>query len=359
MLFFLSEQLVNQEYSTEKTEKINRAVEYVLKSVYESKHLVFADRATISLLKEKILNEDAKRILSFLDNNYSFLNYEQIKYFVNVIPDNSPMEVIIDGDKSILNLSINYFQTSDTTQETRILCEDPVDSDFFKEICNYYIKQNRIGNISLKFESEHGGGNQLSKRYTKHIKSKTKFCLAFCDTDKRYPNSPIGSTLKDLISVDQENNYLCSYISLDAHEIENLVPFNYLDEIKCSYNPHDGITFIKNILTSDHAELLKYYDIKKGVLKKNLCTNLEYRSFTKTLLLYCRNNIDLDSMHTLEDSYQIIPNLGKIIPSFLEKTDLIDRIDPYLLQYQSQEWFKIGSNFLYWTCARNSEAINF
>lgn len=357
MLFNLTPELISQDHSESDKKKIKRAIEHILRSVSESKHLVISDLDTIIKLKQIITCSDSLSVLIYLENNYSFLNYDSIKYYVNVIVGYDNIYESSEGDCKFLNIPINYIQDSNLTNPTRILCEDISDASFFKIICNHYVINNNIGNISLCFEEEHGGGNQISRSFNKHINAKNIFCLAFADNDKKYPECQIGETLQKLSSI-VNTNLLCKYISLECHEIENLIPFNYIQKIKKVYNEENGITFIENIIHSMEKESLKYFDIKKGINKDQISSSNDYLIFAKKLAEYSPIHIDFSNIEQYEKKHKIIPQVGKIMSSFIESNTLLIDETPHFLDFQITEWNKIGSDFLFWTCSRNKEPLN-
>jgi hypothetical protein len=358
MLIKISNELLADDVFAADEEFIIRGIENILKSVWESKHLFHANLNVIEFLRQKVENRDCLNVLIFIDNNYSFLNYSAIKYYINVVPGRNTLSLSNINDCNAINVSIDYFQTTDILQESRILCEDITDAKFFEEIALYYMRTNFLGNISLSYEAEHGGGNQINVSFKKHVNKKNKLCLAFCDNDKRHPLDDIGNTLKNLRLVDTSDNAFCKCIELDAQEIENLVPFNYLDEIREHFHEQKGISFIKNIYESSEKESLKYYDVKNGITKKQVCNCHNFYAFMESLLPYCTNPVDLNNISTLNDKDKVIPHTGKIITSLMKKKEVFINTSPSLLAYQAEEWVKLGRYFIYWTCSRNKEALN-
>lgn len=358
MLFYLSNELLTDQLTVEKEEKVLRAIENILRSVWESKHLVRIDYNLIDVLLEKITNNDCRSVLLLIKNTYSFLSYDPIKYYVKVVDEGIIMNIDNLNGFRILSLSVDFLQTTDLIQESRVLCEDVSDASFFQKISEHYIKENSIGNISLKFEPIHGGGGLICVQFQNHIDSKNKFCLAFCDNDIRYPGSEIGSTLNDLQSINKNGNHLCEYIDIDAHEIENLVPFNYIDSIQQNYHNIQGIIFLKKVLDSDKREDLKYLDLKKGICKSKVVDNNDYLNFALSLQEFCDTPIEAHLITGLPADKQIVPNVGKIMKPLLDNSELFSTVTPELLEYQKEQWNRIGSNFFYWTCSRNFEPIN-
>jgi len=357
MLFYISNELLGAQLTAEKEVKVLRAIENILRSVWESKHLVKIDYDLLDILLGKISNSDCKSVLLLIKSTYSFLNYDAIKYYVKVVDEGIVMSISDSNGFRILSLSIDFLQTTDLIQESRILCEDINDACFFQKISEHYIKENSIGNISLKFEPVHGGGVLISVQFKNHIDNMNKFCLAFCDNDIRYPGSAFGQTLHDLQQINLNGNLLCEYIDINVHEIENLVPFNYIDSIQQNYHNIQGIIFLKKVIDSERREDLKYLDLKKGICKSKInCT--DYLDFALSLQSFCEHPIDSNIYSGLAKEAQIIPNIGKIIKPLLEQSELFTTIPPELLEFQKNEWNRIGSKFFYWTCSRNLEPIN-
>jgi hypothetical protein len=369
MLFYLPEDLLSNELSAEQKAKVLRAIEYILRSVWESKHLVKIDYSLINRLLEEIQNDDCKSVLISIRNSFSILNYDCIKFYVKVVPENNILCVSEFDEFNILNLPINYLQQSDITNKSIILCENISDADFFKYIAVYYIEKKAIGNVSLNFEPDHGGGGDINVVFEKYVKDRNRFCLAFCDNDIKYPNAEVGQTLKKLKEVDKRDNYLCDHIEIDAHEIENLVPFNYIQE----FNQRDidvaGLHFVNNIFNSERREDLKYIDLKKGICTSRIYNNVDYKNFAISLQPFCREILDANIIDDLVRVYnetekhlridkKIVPAVGKIVKSLFDKSELLTTKTPEFLGYQSNEWDRIGAKLFYWTCSRNHESIN-
>ncbi len=357
MLFNISDTIITDSFSSDS--RLQRAIVNILRSVWESKHLVFIEYDTILFLKNHIEDMDCLSVLTFLQNNYAFLCYDSINFYVNLVTAENEITTRNIEEKTVLDLSIDFFQSTDLLQEARIIGEDMTDVAFFANICNYYIQENDIGNVSLKYEEEHGGGAESYRIFKKHLNNKNKLCLAYCDNDVKYPSCDFGETLKRFGQLDLTSNPLCRLIALEAHEIESILPFNYLSELSTtSHLDAAGINFINTIRASEDSDYLKYYDIKKGINKSKIESNSSYYSFVEKLVPYTNTPQILDTFESLDRSNLIIPRTGKIISKVMETPELFCIIQPELLAYQRHEWDKIGEAFLCWACARNTETLN-
>jgi len=356
MLFKLTNELIDEGILNSKKEKVVRAIENILRSVWESKHLMTAEIDVIIALKNIITNPDCLSVLIDFENNYAFKNYDNIKYFVEIVASENTMQYETENDAQKLVLSIDYFQKSDLVSKTIILCEDEQDSLFFEQIARFFCLNHNI-NINLSYSEENGGGVNTHKSFQKHIDKSEKFCLCFADTDKKYPTDSIKETLHKLRSCNNPKHF-CKLIELEVHEIENLLPFNYLELIKNdSIIQLNGVAFINTIYQSHDSCFLQFLDIKKGIKVKEVKNNPDYFNFTKILYSYCNNQHNINDIHSLNDEIVLIPPVGKVIKVALSNLAIFNN-SPQLLSFQNSEWNKIGSVFTFWTCARIDELLN-
>ena len=359
MLFIISKDLIQADYYSENKEKIKRAVKNILIGVYESKHLVFAAYDVLAFFEKEISDSDANAVIKYLLSQYSMLNYDIIKRRVLVVPGKE-IHVSVDGDNSeIIKLSIDFFQDTKIIQSAVLLSEFDEDAKFYAFVTRYYCDEKDI-NISLSFDPDNGGGSSIDNRYIWHQKNLDHFCLALVDSDKKYPNCDYGPTKKKLEKANNPNNHLCNYFAIDVHEVENLVPFNYIDEITCIKNENrDKI----NLIRSNNSSLLKYYDFKKGLVKDPAYASKD------DFIQYARDICNLDPSISSFDTYYSSINDGDVIyPGFcrvlkfaLPKLLMIGAEGwkkPVLFEFQEKEWERIGSTCLNWLCARNEEALN-
>lgn len=359
MLFFLSEELIADEYYQDprRQDKINRAVKNILLGVFESKHLMCANLNVLTFFTEKITDHDALSTLRDIINKYSFINYTSIKRRIKVIPQDNIHELIQDGDYKIINLSINYFQDSKMIQPTIILGEDTQDTDFYYIISKFICKKYNY-NLNLCYDSDNGGGSSISDRYKRFQNKNERFCLAFVDTDKHFPEDDEGGTLKELRNTANLNNHMCQYMVIDVQEIENLVPFNYIADIPAL--SQDDLNAI-NYIQINNPELLRFYDLKKGIKKKTICLHPNVEKFKEYARQVCISNpniIDFEEYYIAKNDDDLVYNQLCRILKFTIGALTEMKKEPVLLDFQEEEWLRIGNEFFFWACARSQEALN-
>ncbi len=357
MLFWLSDRLVSALKDPSERENVLRGVKNILRGMYESNHLVHASRSTILTLIDEIDDPDCESVLTYINGNYAMLNYGKIKTYVQVVEGRKVLNQICDRSTTVINVSIDFFQTSCLLKKTRVLIEHTDEDVLYRLIADYHRKLNFLGNVTVSFEGYHGGGTTIGRVFEKHCESQDCLCLALCDTDQKYPEAPIGSTCQKIQEVNLQNkNPLCSFRKLEVHEIENLIPINYI--LKMKKISHASKTFLINARTSPHRDLLAYFDFKNGITAKHVRTNDDYRHFARVLLVYCNSNICLEVLDTMDDKDVIIPSVGKILKKLKGNLDSIKDEEPDLLEFQKKEWDRIGCEILAWACARNKETLN-
>lgn len=208
------------------------------------------------------------------------------------------------------------------------------------------------------YDSDNGGGSSISNRYKRFQNKKDRFCLAFVDTDKHFPEDEEGATLKELRNIDNPYNHICQYMVIDVQEIENLVPFNYIADIPAlSQNDLDAISYIH----TNNPELLRFYDLKKGIKKKSVVghvNNEKFKSYVKEICLSNPDIVDFDEYYrTKKDDDLVYNQLCRILKFTIDNLKEMEK-EPIFLDFQEKEWTRIGNEFLFWACARNEEALN-
>lgn len=354
MFFILSDELM-VESTHNKYKYVMRAVKIIANSVFESKHLLSGSIKVLTYFKEHFKNdEDLYCLFNFLIQNYYSTSYDFIKRRVEIVINVTKVQRDEEGYE-IYQSAIDDYQDTSFCQKAILIGEDLNDCKIYDFILKWYIKENKL-NINYAFDHENGGGRNTFKVIYKNINGK-KICLSILDTDRKYPKAEIGQTLKKCKGFLRIKNPKAKIIELDLHEIENLLPFDFLDKEK-----FDGELATKkekfDLLRKNDPELLKFFDIKNGIKKKDIKNNKEYKDFARKC---CKcdesiNNFEEYYENLSDEDYVYLPlcRIYKKIENDLEK----DYTELNLLEFQKKEWDKLGKNLLEFGCARNQEALN-
>lgn len=346
---------------------ILRAVRNLAIAAFESKHILYGDYAIIEAMRTHFQEDpDVREVFNKIYQSYSRMACpKELSYYLKVVKEPGNVKKGVDENgKSYGLVSYAVFENTRSTQECNLICEDFNDCYFYKLVLDYYKNHNKV-NISCSFNDVQGAGDRTRDNIKQCVCRNRQISLCIVDTDKKYPEQGIvsNSTCGKCMYVVRDNPCYLFY-TLDVHEVENLIPFNVVDQLQWSAEsqPHkDAFDHLRNNAKSEYV--LPYFDIKNGVVNDDLLRNdTKYRKFVENLYylhpgLATHGNYDA-YLAGLEDKAVVFPHLLKgLLKRFLEYMGEHPHFDMELLDYQRQEWNKIGKCMLDMGCSRNSEAL--
>lgn len=355
MLFILSDDLM-VDSSHNLYSSIIRAVKYIAISVFESKHLLSGSLDVLKYYKNIFKNDgDLYCLFNNLVNNYYTTSYDFITRRLELVINCSNIYREENGFE-IFQISIDEFQDTSFCQKTIILGEDLNDSTFFSVIINWYIKKSNL-NIHCEYDRDGGGGVNTREKINEHLRNK-KILISIIDTDRKYPNGPEGDTYRKCRNLLQCKKPTFLLIALDVQEMENLMPFNLLDN-QTYHGEHAYKKSKFDLIRTNNPNLLQYFDIKKGILKADTDNDERYKEFARLCCLCDSDITDFEEYYNRlsGDKVCVYPPLSRIFN--IIENDLKGNPENFiLLDFQEREWHRIGQNLLNFTCARNKEALN-
>jgi len=359
-----------ENYNTNyKDDRIISSVENILRSFYESKHILIAEdiffkdivskkdyysysarnaaSAAISVSREhkSLLDKVSFYVVidfSFLEKTFSWFFYNGLLKF---------------------NCGPLYFDDSSKLQATKIIFENPDDSDFFKIIALNFARKNNINKKSIRFTPLNGGGNTTKKVFDREKKDNgLLFCIV--DNDKKHPKGTMGSTCKALTGNPVDVNGLLKtdgsgVISiLDVHEIESLIPFdtieNTLKTFKTINGKGDSIAFFMDMCSVDESAKF-YFDHKKGF---NICDALtldeSYGVYWSRILKQIIKKspcLTAGSCHCEPVCLSYCGFGDRLLVNTVEYINKYTKsYNPKLTPLLEDKWNAIGKTFYSWTC---------
>ena len=305
-------------------------------------------------------------------NRYMYGVPSFLTYYIEVVRDN-PQGIREENDCRIVQMKYTDFRETKNVQATLLIGEDDNDCRFFKFICDWYIRNTYPG-VNYNLYNINGGGANTYREIEKALENK-QFSLTIVDTDIRYPNQRLdkNSTYGKCRKVNGRYE-LFKVLPLNVHEIENLIPRNYMleldtwsTEILAKSKQH------YECLVENAEEILPYFDLKKGILLSKISENVKYAEFAKKCYLtntslcagglsfedYCKKP-DLDKGgKDNEDSIVYRGIFSNIMSKMLEmiKGEVLKE-EPELFNFQEQCWTKIAQEMLNWGCSRNKESLS-
>lgn len=341
------------------------AIENILRSFAEKKHLLVAKRSFFRHIIESqgdLYSTSSKHYASeALSGSLEYQSIEnRVSFFVSIdfnILDNS-FEWIDLGSRYKFSCGPLFFNDSSQLQKTKIVCENPLDSDFFKIIASFYARIESLSSCSLNFNALNGGGGSTKDIFDRTVQNNE---LAFCivDNDKTHPKAPFGGTSTHFLKSKTNKSGLIEI--LDVHEIESLVPFEtielVLSELNLLNRKMESLEFFKKMCAIDESAKF-YFDHKKGF---NLKTAWEldnahgdyWRSIIKKM-----NNEDLCECINLRKcectpSCLTYDGFGDGLLSNTLKyinQGSLRRYNPTLTPKLYDKWYELGRSFFSWSC---------
>lgn len=360
--------LINIEHVTKEdvlNGKFTIAIENILRSFAENKHLLIAPKVFFnSIIEEKsgIYSSSSKSFaseaLSGLREYHAILNQVSFHISINFAILDTSFKWIEYGEKHKFSCGPLYFNDSSQLQKTKIVCENPLDSDFLKIIAAFYAKNENLSRCSINFDALNGGGGSTKDIFERTIKNNE---IAFCvvDNDKKHPRAPYGGTSTHFLGSKTNRSGLVEV--LDVHEIESLVPLETIEEVLESLNlmikKEESLIFFKELCSIDESVKF-YFDHKKGFdLKTALELDNTHGDFWRTILkkLSNRYNCECIESKNCECNPSCLTYEG--FGDNLLNNTLIHINKGSLRQYNPdlppklyEKWYSLGKNFFSWSC---------
>ena len=346
-------------------DNVVRAVRNLALSAFESKHIIYGDYDVIVAMRNHFhYDRDLYEVFNRIYQKYSQMGCPpEISYYLKVAKDASNGGVDEDG-KQYGQVAYTVFEDSKAMQECNLISEDFNDCQFYRQVLEYYRKQNSI-KISCRFYDVSGAGDRTIENVRNCVCTNKQVSICIVDTDKKYPEQELNKK-KPCYKCQRIGRGVPTYcfVPLDVQEIENLVPFNVLDHLAwndASRVNKDAFSYLLNNHLTEY--IVPYFDIKKGIVKDDLLkTDEKYKRFAKI----CYN---LKPSHDAKDDFDDYVNgleekgvvyehlLVGLLNRYLEYVKSAPLFKIELLEYQKHEWEKIGKAMLNMGCSRNKESI--
>lgn len=289
----------------------------------DRKHILIGTLNVVEFLKDFIpLDESAKRIYSNLYSKYSYMGaYEEIfDSHILIKSKEFPFSKnLIDG-KIVFEVPITDFYDIESVHKTALIGEDRSDCEFYEGLAKKYFSANhKNANINLNFFHENGGGINTYKSLRYYSENK-RISITIADSDKRYPESNVGNTLRKLRTEynKHENQAITELIELPVREKENLIPPSMY--LYCCNNSDRGrlekLALLEQV--EKHSEKLFYLDYKEGLTVKSYKKDPELQKYINDLLrdMPHLGTCNLDNVETLSEDHILIEGISMNISDY-------------------------------------------
>lgn len=354
---FKKEDIVNDKFTI--------SIENLLRSFAENKHILIAHRDFFNCIIE-----EQSGIYSASSKHFASEALSRSREYNSII---SKVSFYVVVDFNILDNSFNwvdlgetikfvcgplYFNDSSQLQKTKIVCENPLDSDFFKVIATYYANNEDLMRCTINFNALNGGGGSTKDVFERTISNNE---IAFCivDNDKAHPRAPFGGTSSHFLGSRTTKSGFIEI--LDVHEVESLVPLDTIESVLISLNlmlkKEKSLAFFKDLCSID--ESVKFYiDHKKGFnLKTALELDNSHGDFWRVILQKLKKEYSCDCLTeincTCEPSCLKYDGFGdNLLHNTLKyiSEGSLKSYRPNLTPKLQEKWLSLGKSFFSWSC---------
>lgn len=369
MLFYLDDSLIvdkgNQEYVP-----IQKSVHKLALQAVEANHLLLGDVKAILHFRD-IFKEDVivGPLFQMLASNMAIYTVpSSVTFYMEVIRGACNQRV--EGNVTICQIEYTHFSTFEASGKTMVIGEDLNDVKIFEHILKWFINRTR-SNLHYSLHPLGGSGRNIYRVVQNELDSQ-HITICIVDTDMKHPNyTPAADSTYSLCLPIGNGVPYYKFVPLNVHEIENIIPLNYIDafDIWINGNPNDQ----RNKRAFDQLrafanDLLPYFDYKKGIHKNtDLTTNPFYFAYAERC--FSANHDKTTAFADFTTYLSSIGNNGIVYEQLLGGSGILTRtVDliespscpsaPVLEPFQETEWNAIGQNMLNWCIARNNEGLN-
>lgn len=370
MLFYLTDSLIVNE-NDPRFNPIKTAVHHIAIHVCDGVHLLLGDIKAITYFRRVFEHDFA--VGPLFNKIYQNLAVEVIPsfltYYIEVVIDNPAPRV--EGNVEIQQVLFSELIPLDATARTILMCEFLYDADIYKHVTDWYIIQNNY-NVHYSFHKQDGGGTNLSMNIANEMQNH-HIVLSIVDTDCRFPNDAINpdGTYGKCLPLINSSIFLCIK-RLDVHEIENLIPLNYIDLVYASWTRNTREYQDKkkafDYLKKDAENILPYFDYKNGIKYNDAYRNgpQDYRDFAAHCYMQNDDNVALQpdfnifiaGLNNKDTVYSNLIGGTGTIKMTLGLIETGNVPSPVLFNYQRENWNRIGQVMLNWCISRRQEAIH-
>ena len=270
MLFVIDKSLIDAlKLDNNDKADIVDALENIARARREGKHLIFASRNNLKVLKEyPLLSDTARRVFNKLYNQLPQMDVYRQHFIRRVeIVAEDVFEIFSEGNHKVIRISAKNLRDFSFVMDSVLLAENQDDIKFYKKLTQTYLHWSGLGHIKISCESRGGGGQNTVNEFKEIIDQKNRLCLCIVDSDRKFPNSNLGSTASSVQKiVDENQSPLAELFILDQRELENILPTRLLEEtVNNDPNRMNGVLFLEELEKSNFSDARHYLDIKKGL----------------------------------------------------------------------------------------------
>lgn len=343
MVFELTDSLIDEQVIDNKT--ISDSLHNLFLGFEEGNLILSLSPALLDFLETRLKDPLSRRVVNHLQHHL-FVHYD-VLWQIKVVLDNP--------DLTKHELAIDFFKNTSAIQPPTLLCENLNDTRFYFALCREYFG---VDFINTK-NGLGGGGSSTADALEKIVNDNDRFCLCIVDSDIKYPGCSDGGTYVAIQNKGLPESPVYEVYKLKVHEIENLIPIDFVYKhikkkqiSKFSYK-------LKRI--DQDGDILRYYDVKKGIRLSTIQSEKDYYCFAETIYRRLCGSSDHTSFEAYISRVSNDMVFSHLCPGILDvflNQSLSGNSRFIYCDYLREDWEEIQKYIVTFFCARRDEPIN-
>ncbi|WP_445940769.1 hypothetical protein [Pseudomonas sp.] len=230
-------------------------------------HLIYCKPSNLEVIAQlNGISETTKLTIRKVKQTQRFkkATFELMTTYVSIIAGQNTIRKTINGNKTVIEISIDQLANGDFLDATTLLAENLTDCELYQNIANIINKSNStLTSLRHRLNYVSGGGSQTPRQYIQQ-KSQKRLTICIVDGDIEYLNAPLGTNTAAPIHSDETNNPVphCTAIILNCYSIENLIPAKII--INATSANGSASPYLKKITQHQTEDFWAYLPLKIG-----------------------------------------------------------------------------------------------
>jgi len=245
---------------------VRLALDHIALGRREGKHLIFCEKRDIMKAFADCGELDTKARATYgtiLNKHWSFTKacYDMFILHARVVAkDTGGVSWRSIGNKKEIKIPAELINDSAFIQKTILLCENETDCKLYVKMAETAMKRR----IKIHCERRGGGGSTTADIYKGIREERKRLCLCLADSDRDYPEGPLGDTSRKLEKADTPDETLCKLKIIGVRELENLISTAMFGEVSSS-DRMECIDFLEKLERTSSQKAREFLDLKKGL----------------------------------------------------------------------------------------------
>lgn len=246
---------------------------------------------------------------------------------------------------------------------SELIAENLRDVEAFEWAAKHFQQINSLRGVEIALMPYNGGGAEILECFKRALAAREKFTCAVTDSDKDHPVATGGHISRHCALESENASWICSHVELPVREIENLLPFNFVQDSITSSAPDAHLVppLLELVRIAERRpDALKYADFKQGTpgrLANGSENNVEKRAYWESVVRDClvAARICQDQCQHNPCSCNVSPGIGpQVLQRFLDycgSMSVAKQIERMKNSPHWDEWLSVGGLIFDWGMA--------